>query len=141
MTSIPVGSRIIIYNEEDREPCLPADDSCDVNGDKIYVFRGNHPCLSTCYGTNIIPCPSHPDTTNPGGTRQGWTQGSGGLLLGNTADCMITRCPGGSIYHGVEYGTNCGQNPNPNIKCAASTGGGASQTYTFQCGNLSLIHI
>jgi hypothetical protein len=133
LTSIPVGSRIIIYNEEDREPCLPADDSCDANGDKIYVFRGNHPCLSTCYNSNTIPCPTA--SINPGGTNQGWQQGSGGLLLGNSADCMITRCPDGNLFHGVEYGSNCGQLPNPNIKCASGTGGSSSQTYSFQCGN------
>jgi hypothetical protein len=44
-SAVPVGSRIIIYNEEEKETCLPADDPCDSNGDKVYIFAGESSML------------------------------------------------------------------------------------------------
>ena len=135
LKKIPVGAKLVIYNEEDKETCMLADDPCDSNGDKIYVFPGNSPCLSTCYNTDAFPCPSA--NRNPGGAQQGWQNGtstSSGLLLGNTADCMITKCPDGNIYHGIEYGTNC-TTLEANISCAASTSGSGNQEYYFSCGD------
>ncbi|MBX7164231.1 MAG: HYR domain-containing protein, partial [Saprospiraceae bacterium] len=135
-SAVPVGSRIIIYNEEEKETCLPADDPCDSNGDKVYILPANHPCLATCYNTDAFPCPTA--NTNPGGLQQGWQNGtstSSGLLLGNTSDCFITKCPNNQIYHGIEYGAaNCGS-AETNITCASSTNGSGSQEYIIKCGD------
>jgi hypothetical protein len=103
---------------------------------KFTFLPANHPCLATCYNTDAFPCPTA--NTNPGGLQQGWQNGtstSSGLLLGNTSDCFITKCPNNQIYHGIEYGAaNCGS-AETNITCASSTNGSGSQEYIIKCGD------
>ncbi|MBK8151954.1 MAG: hypothetical protein IPK61_02030 [Saprospiraceae bacterium] len=79
-SAVPVGSRIIIYNEEEKETCLPADDPCDSNGDKVYILPANHPCLATCYNSDAFPCPGA--NTNPGAYNK-----VGKMELAQVVDC------------------------------------------------------
>lgn len=130
LSNVPPGALIVIYNDDEPNANLPANDPTDSNGDGVYVFPANYPCFSYCTtnpntsGSSYIPCTgglqSAASLANP------WDR----LSLRNGGDAAQTRRPDGTFFHGFSYG-NLGNGPTFNL--SASNGGG--QHYYLNCGD------
>jgi hypothetical protein len=100
--SIPVGSLILIYNADDPNADLPADDPTDANNDSLYVVPHTNALFERCLS---MPTPTTPDSlytpcTYTVSPLSGW----GALSLRNSGDAIQVRQPDGTYYHGVSYG-------------------------------------
>lgn len=120
--SIPVGSLIVVYNAEDPNPALPADDPSDVNNDSLYVIPHNSVFFERC---TTLPNSSTPDSlyapcTYSTAPLNGW----GPLSLANSGDAIQVRNPDGSYYHGVSYGGSEITGGPHNLKLFTGSGGG-----------------
>lgn len=129
--SIPVGSLIVIYNREDPNPSVPADDPTDANTDSLYVIPHDNALFERCL---VFPAVTSPDSiyspcTYSTAPFSGW----GALSLRNNGDAIQVRNPDGSYYHGVSYGgTEITGGPN-NLKLF--TGSGSAMVGWFNDGN------
>lgn len=120
--AIPVGSLIVVYNAQDPNPVVPADDPTDANNDSLYVVSHTSTLFERC---TTFPASSSPDSiyspcayaTAPLG---GWNP----LSLRNSGDAIQVRNPDGSYYHGVSYGgTEISGGPH-NLKLFNGSGSG-----------------
>lgn len=119
--SIPVGSLIVVYNAEDPNPALPADDPSDLNNDSLYVIPHNSVFFERC---TSLPNSSTPDSlytpcTYSISPLNGW----GPLSLANSGDAIQVRNPDGSYYHGVSYGGSEITGGPHNLKLFTGSGG------------------
>lgn len=125
--AIPVGSLIVVYNAEDPNPAVPADDPSDANTDSLYVVPHNSTLFERC---TILPATTSPDSIYTGCTYatapfSGWSP----LSLRNSGDAIQVREPDGTYFHGVSYGgTEMSGGPN-NLKLF--TGSGAAMCGWF----------
>ena len=100
--NIPVGSVIVVYNAEEPNAALPADDPTDSNNDSLYVVPHTSTLFERC---TTLPTSTAPDSiyapcvyaTAP---LTGWSP----LSLRNSGDAIQVRTPAGNYYHGVSYG-------------------------------------
>ncbi len=100
--NIPVGSVIVIYNADDPNADLPADDPTDSDNDSLYVVPHTSTLFERC---TTLPVSSAPDSvytpcTYATAPLTGW----GALSLRNSGDAIQVRLPNGDYYHGVSYG-------------------------------------
>ena len=100
--SIPVGSLIVVYNADDPNLNIPADDPTDADNDSLYVVPHNSTLFERC---TVFPATTSPDSIYTGCTYAtapltGWNP----LSLRNSGDAIQVRNPDGSYYHGVSYG-------------------------------------
>ncbi len=119
---IPIGTIIVIYNNTDRNPGVPADNLTGANC--VYVI----PASSTLFERNTTQPSATGVATYAGPYVAGgdWaTQG-----MSNTEDSYQTRAPGALTvpYHAVSY---AGNNANTIIYFA---GGGGGQVYSMTNG-------
>ena len=100
--AIPVGSLIVIYNGEEPNAALPADDPTDSNVDSLYVIPHNSPLFERCtsFPTAASPDSVYAPCTYAPAPIYGWNP----LSLRNSGDAIQVRAPDGSYYHGVSYG-------------------------------------
>lgn len=121
-SSIPVGSLIVIYNHDDPNPSLPADDPTDANNDSLYVVPHDNALFERCLA---LPAPTSPDSTySPCTYSTAPLTGWGALSLRNGGDAIQVRNPDGTYYHGVSYGgSEMSGGPN-NLKLFTGDGGG-----------------
>lgn len=130
--TIPVGSVIVIYNEDDPNAALPADDPTDANNDSLYVVPHTSTLFERC---TTLPVSSSPDSiytpcTYATAPLSGW----GALSLRNTGDAIQVRLPNGDYYHGVSYGgSEMSGGPN-GLKLF--TGSGSGQVGWFNNGDV-----
>jgi hypothetical protein len=101
-STIPVGSLIVIYNANDPNPMIPADDPTDSNNDSLYVVPHTSSLFERCA---TMPTSAEPDSIYTPCTYSispltGW----GALSLRNAGDAIQVRNPDGSYYYGVSYG-------------------------------------
>ncbi len=128
--SVTPGSLILIYNQNDRDPNIPADDPTDSNGDGVYILPADHASLNGCSDLPSTTDPSYSPCTSetPRWSRVG---------LSNSGDAIQVRRPDGSFYHGFSYG-NVDTN-FPNFPCGGPSfnlgAGGVGCTFSFQCGD------
>lgn len=101
--AIPVGSLIVIYNAEEPNPLIPADDPNDTSPtDSLYVVPHNNPLFERC---TTLPGSASPDSLyTPCSYAVAPLTGWGPLSLRNSGDAIQVRNPDGTYYHGVSYG-------------------------------------
>lgn len=124
--AIPVGSLIVVYNRNDINPNVPADDPTDANIDSLYVVPHNHATLferCTTFPGSATPDSVYTPCTYAVSPLSGW----GPLSLRNGGDAIQVRNPDGSYYHGVSYGGAEMSGGPHNLKLFTGTG-------TAQCG-------
>ena len=124
--AVPYGSIIVLYNQADTNPLVPADDPTDANHDYVYIL----PLPSTYIefnpspGTGTLPTFSYPAA--------GWTANSGtwagGMALANTSDAVSVVSPAnlGAPFHSIIYGYGTPSSPyqTPTIIASATVGSG-----------------
>lgn len=141
-SAIPIGAIIIIYNAEEKEVSIPADDPTDANGDLVYIF----PNTSTCFER----CTAAPTSTNTSYNTGSCsytntftaTQWSSTLGLSGSKDAFQTRKPDGSFFHGFGYGySGASANIVPTFPSEMGGGNGFNMTgaasgtsINFYCG-------
>lgn len=121
---VKLGTMIVIYNSDDRNPKIPADDPTDADNDLVYII----PVSSTLIEKNIV-APSAATTIYP-------TTGFSGTVanpwqvvgLANGDDSFQVIKPDGSPLHFVSYGNNT---LNPMIYYAGSGAGKVFYLNTF----------
>ena len=129
--SIPVGSLILIYNANDPNTVLPADDPTDANNDSLYVVPHNNALFERCLSMPIATTPDslYTPCTYTVSPLSGW----GALSLRNSGDAIQVRQPDGTYYQGVSYGgSEISGGPN-NLKLF--TGSGSAMAGWFSNGD------
>ncbi|MCS7085738.1 MAG: hypothetical protein NZ534_06660, partial [Bacteroidia bacterium] len=124
--NVRVGSIIVVYNAEDRNPPNPADDPTDANNDYVYIVPHNNPTYIVQHQSfpNLSAC----NTFTTGGGATGWTFIMG---LRNDGDLLQVVDPNntGVAAHGISYGSPTISCPNIlHLSAAAGTG----TTYQFR---------
>ena len=126
--SIPVGSLIVIYNNNDANASLPADDPTDSNTDSLYVVPHDNALFERC---TTFPATSAPDSVyTPCTYATAPTTGWNPLSLRNGGDAIQVRNPDGSYYHGVSYGNSEITGGPHNLKLITGSGGGMCGWFT-----------
>ncbi|MFT5777519.1 MAG: hypothetical protein ACI837_000454 [Crocinitomicaceae bacterium] len=121
--AVPVGSLIVVYNKQDPNGSLPADDPTDANTDSLYVVPHDHATLFERCTT--FPGSTTPDSVYiPCGYAAAPLAGWGPLSLRNGGDAIQVRNPDGTYYHGVSYGGSEMTGGPHNLKLFTSDGGG-----------------
>ncbi len=97
---VPTGTIIVVYNDGDPNPSVPADDETDANADNVFILPVSSNLIETCTTDpnpgsapyNVGGC-----TYSSGGT---WTS----LGMSNSGDVAQTRDAAGNFVHGIGYG-------------------------------------
>ncbi len=119
LDEIPAGSLIIVYNESEKDPKIPASDPYDSNGDGVFVIPGDHLCFDGCT-TSAYPCNS-PNSPYFGEDNS----------LDNARDVLRVFQGNTTVFHGVSWGYSA-QSNGTNI---VNTGEGNARGYGFECGS------
>src|SRR5690554_5769705 len=119
-TAIPVGSVIVVFNADDRNPSLPADDPYDSDSDSLYVIPHNNTALFII--RNDIPNASLPDSTYfpTSSTSSSWDP----LGIANSGDAIQVRQPNGDYFFGISYGKSSISGGPDGTKISGSSLGG-----------------
>lgn len=97
-SNVPSGSLIVIYNNLDINPTIPADDVSDLLiPDKVYILPANSSFLEGCSTVPLVGNASYTPCTYGAGV---WTY----MGMANTADAAQTRLANGNYNHGVSWG-------------------------------------
>jgi len=133
--SIPVGSLIVIYNIDDRNTRIPADDPTDSNNDNSYIIPINNTTLLDLYPN----CPSFPSGTDsslcnnytvcalvPNFPNNYWQNS---FVMGNASDMfqLVEPTALDTFHHSVSWSNN-GTNYGSTI---FFTGSAAQRTFQF----------
>ncbi len=142
--AVPVGSIILIYNDDDKDASLPAVDLTDANNDRVYVLPHTAACLEVC---TTSPNATGSITTYTGCTYQTTTPAAtnsprswAAIGFGNAADAVQTRRPDLSFFHGFAYGSVTAPFPAFPAELGGgnsfniATGSGATRSNIFGCG-------
>ncbi|HMO34370.1 MAG TPA: hypothetical protein PKE07_15340 [Lacibacter sp.] len=121
-TRLPMGALIVIYNVDDKDPLIPADDPLDFNNDCVYIVPSNHSSLEYCSNaapvaggcttiTGYSSCSGYADYSAASALRR-WDA----IGLANAGDGIQLRNSSGVQVHGVVYGsatsaTGCATTP------------------------------
>lgn len=128
LASIAPGSIIVIYNDGDPNPNLPADDANDANGDGVYVFQARGACIKTCAGPPTTSDISYSTCATAA------TPSYAPLALRNGGDVAQSRDSSGALFHGFTYGDISTPYPAGSFRigpASSSTG----RSFVFSCGS------
>lgn len=140
LSSVPVGSLIVIYNAADRETSIPADDPTDSNGDRVYIIPHTNAIFEVCTTVPASGTPTYSGCTyqNTNGATPNATASWQTVGFANPADAPQVRKPDFSFFHGYTYGANTG---TPAFPAAIGGGnsfnlgaGGGISTFSLNCG-------
>lgn len=98
------GSIIVIYNNVDRNPQIPPDDSTDINNDYVYILSSSSSLLEKN--------PTFPNSANSAYPSTGFTNstsiGSDQVMIFNNSEdcCKIINPNGNSQYQAIGWGTS-----------------------------------
>lgn len=95
LTSVSPGALIVIYNAPDRS-FTP--DETDSNGDCVYFFPDNSPCLEECSNS-----PNSSNAVYPSACTYG-TANWNTVTMRNGGDAIQVRDPSANFFHGFSYG-------------------------------------
>jgi hypothetical protein len=122
-TRLPMGALIVIYNADDKDPLIPADDPLDINNDCVYIMPSSHSSIEYCTTGTGAPqaidcvtrldyadCSSYGNYIAASGLRS-WSA----IGLANNGDGIQIRNAAFSQIHGVVYG-----NSSSSAGCATS---------------------
>lgn len=103
---VNIGAMIVVYNESDRNPAIPADDPTDANGNCVYIIPASSSLFESTTSNPVVNGSlgySGPYTTGGAWTTQG---------MSNSNDSYQVRDPNNvSVpYHAVSYGNNSNNN-------------------------------
>lgn len=130
-SAIPVGSLILIYNDDDKNDNIPDEDPFDANDDFLYVIPHNNADLfESCDGTVSIPVSAGDDsdsTYSPCVYKAPtiWTP----LSIANAGDAIQVRGIDGSYWHGISYGSDDALTGGPDNLKVSLTGGTGYMLY------------
>lgn len=129
--AVPVGSLIVVYNEDDINPALPPADPSDANNDSLYVIPHTSVFFERCTTFPDSPPPDsiYSPCTYATSPLNGWNP----LSLRNSGDAIQVRNPDGSYFHGVSYGGSEMTGGPHNLKLF--TGSGSSMCGWFNDGD------
>lgn len=106
--NVRMGSIIVIYNESDPNPSIPADDETDSNHDCVYILPGSSTYLdhNTTMPTGTLTFTTY--LGSPYTATGNWSS----LSMNNTNDAFHTVSPLAinSPYHAIGWGTNVDSN-------------------------------
>lgn len=120
--NIPVGSVIVVYNADEPNAALPADDPTDSNNDSLYVVPHTSTLFERC---TTLPTSTAPDSVySPCFYATAPLNGWGPLSLRNGGDAIQVRTPAGNYYHGVSYGGSEMTGGPHNLKLFNGSGSG-----------------
>ncbi len=107
---LPIGALIVIYNDLDKDPLLPADDPYDFNNDCVYILPSSHSSIEYCTTAPVaLTCSTKNDYSSC--TIYG-TGNWNTINLSNSGDAFQIRDASYNLIHGVVYGrttlTTCG---------------------------------
>jgi len=109
-TRLPVGALVVIYNDLDKDPLIPADDPYDFNNDCVYILPATHVSLEYCTTAPIaLTCSTKLDYSSCATYTTGnWNT----INASNAGDGMQIRDAAYSLIHGIVYGrtttSSCG---------------------------------
>lgn len=144
-SAVPLGSIIVVYNDGDIGPNIPAADPTDSNGDMVYIVPISHPSIEvaqgvgSCTGTlTPIGCNACPGTGNSGYSGNSYSNGGIWNSLGmrnGSGDAAQTRTPAGAYFHGISYGTSSINGGPDNLKVHNASGSG--RNFMFSNGDFT----
>ena len=128
------GSIILIYNANDRNALIPADDPNDSNNDMVYIIPHTNPCIQV--NTSVPNTTPNPNYNSGIYTNTILTSWNSSLGFRNGGDAIQIRRPDASFYYGFCYGDITP--PYPTIYNGASSFNvnnttGTSMSYYFNC--------
>ena len=91
------GSVIVVYNESNKDPDIPADDPLDSNNDGVYILPADHGSL---FGCSNAPTASNPSYASCNGAAPTWAY----VELGVAGDAFQVRTPTNDFFQGFSFG-------------------------------------
>lgn len=98
--AVPPGSILVIFNPDDRNPDLPADDPTDADGDGVYIIPANDACVQSCNSNPTTDDANYCPCADPGATASSWQIG-----LRNGGDLFQIRDACESVVHAISWGS------------------------------------
>ena len=106
--AVPPGSILVIYNPDDRNPALPADDPVDADQDGVYIIPASDACILTCNSNPLTDNPNYCPCADPDAQVSSWQIG-----LRNPGDLFQVRDVCETIVHAISWG---GIQLDPNVQ-------------------------
>lgn len=127
--SVPVGSIILIYNGDDKNPAIQvADDPTDADNDDVYVLPSSSDLIvgnsKNPSSNNNSYDPKEPEIAS-------WLS----LSMYDKGDAIQVRTPEGKFMHGISFGSNLRINGGPD-DLHLSTLSGKGKGYGFTSGGI-----
>ena len=91
------GSVIVVYNESNKDPDIPADDPLDSNNDGVYILPADHGSL---FGCSNAPTSFNPSYASCNGAAPTWAY----VELGVAGDAFQVRTPTNDFFQGFSFG-------------------------------------
>ena len=91
------GSVIVVYNESNKDPDIPADDPLDSNNDGVYILPADHGSL---FGCSNAPTSFNPSYASCNGAAPTWAF----VELGVAGDAFQVRTPTNDFFQGFSFG-------------------------------------
>ena len=127
LSSVNPGSIIVVYNANDPNLNLPADDSTDSNNDGVFILPAQGSCMKTCSGPPNSSDSGYSSCAIPANSTYS------PLALRNGGDVAQARDINGTLFHGFTYGDIA--TPYPSGSFNVATGSASGSTLLFSCGS------
>lgn len=127
--SVPVGSIILIYNGDDKNPSIQlADDPTDADNDNVYVLPSS---------SNLLVGNTNNPSSNNSSYGQKEPEVASWLLLSlyDKGDAVQVRTPEGKFMHGISFGSSLKIDGGPD-NLHLSTLSGKGRGYAFTSGGI-----
>jgi hypothetical protein len=162
-SAVPPGSIIVIYNNADPNPAIPANDPTDSNSDGVYIVPSNNSSIeltsggpggtlgtscnggsggagsgSTPISASVSGCTAAGEiiSTYSGNTyATGQTNAWAAIGYANGADAAQVRCPDATVFHALVYGSGM-TDGGINQAVLVNNSSGSGQVYNYGCNSM-----